>query len=84
MTTRDRIGSGASGTPVDLSKAISPGEFASECASIVSRHRGHRAHRLLDRLVTETLSSLGYSEGMAIFLSHVSPFHDERPTHDRP
>jgi hypothetical protein len=31
----------------------------------------------LDWLVTELLSSLGYGEGMAIFLAHAMPYHSE-------
>lgn len=54
---------------------ISPTDFAERCSAIVGQHSGHDAHHLLDRLVTETLSSLGYSEGMAIFLAHVGDYH---------
>lgn len=54
---------------------ISPTDFAEKCSAIVGQHSGHRAHQLLDQLVTETLSSLDYSEGMAIFLAHVGDYH---------
>ena len=65
----------ASDMPTASRQAISPTAFAARCSAIVSQHSGHQAHRLLDLLVTETLSSLGYSEGMAIFLAHVRDYH---------
>ena len=55
--------------------AISPGEFASACEEIVRRHGGDEAHRRLDHLVTRLLCSLGYSEGMQIFLTAVTSAH---------
>lgn len=75
MTAKALTGSAANDMPTASKGVISPDAFARECASIVSQHSGHRAHQLLDQLVTETLSSLGYSEGMAIFLAHVAEFH---------
>lgn len=62
-----------------LKPAASPSEFASACRAIVRQREGHEAHRLLDRLVTDLLSSLGYSEGMEIFLAKVTPFHSGEP-----
>lgn len=57
--------------------ALSPAAFAVACQQIVQQHEGHAAHRRLDRLVTELLSSLGYSAGMTIFIDHVRPYHDD-------
>ncbi|MFT4056733.1 MAG: hypothetical protein QM681_19670 [Novosphingobium sp.] len=57
-------------------KVASPEQFAAVCKQIVMQHDGHTAHHMLDRLVTDLLSSLGYSEGMAVFLAHVAPFHN--------
>jgi len=70
---------GQEGEPIltGSSAALSPEQFAAACREIVTRHEGHEAHRMLDRLVTNLLSSLGYSEGMAIFLAAVSPYHEE-------
>jgi hypothetical protein len=60
-----------------LNEALSPREFAAACQKIVERHSGDEAHRELDRLVTTLLNSLGYSEGMAIFLAAAAPAHIE-------
>lgn len=68
-------GPGGEPTPTALSAVISPAEFAAACHEIVKQHDGHAAHRELDRLVTGLLSSLGYGEGMAIFLAATSLFH---------
>lgn len=73
---------GAPDTPTASKQVISPTDFAARCSAIVGQHSGHRAHQLLDQLVTETLSSLGYSEGMTIFLAHVGDYHPEPPTLD--
>lgn len=71
--------SGQEGAPtsIALSAALSPAEFAAACTDIVTRHAGDAAHRELDALVTSLLSSIGYSEGMAIFMTHAAPFHKE-------
>jgi hypothetical protein len=63
-------------TSTVLKQVASPEQFAAACKQIVLQHDGHTAHHMLDRLVTDLLSSLGYSEGMAVFLGHVSPFHN--------
>ena len=62
---------------IDLREAISPAEFAIGCRDIVMRLEGHAAHKAIDALVTELLSSLGYGEGMDIFLAAVAPYHEE-------
>lgn len=64
-------------TSTGLSAAISPEQFAHACNEIVQRQSGDAAHRALDLLVTELLSSLGYGEGMAVFLAAVTPYHTE-------
>lgn len=60
-----------------LSGAISPEQFARDCNEIVQKLSGDAAHRALDRLVTELLTSLGYGEGMAVFIAAVAPYHAE-------
>jgi len=62
-------------TSIALSEALSPSEFAADCRALVTQHEGDAAHRMLDRLVTDLLSSLGYGEGMAIFIAAVAPYH---------
>lgn len=54
---------------------LSPAEFARSCRAIVENKSGDEAHHALDLLVTELLSSLGYGEGMAVFLDAVKPYH---------
>lgn len=68
---------GALPTLTNLNAAIGPVEFANICRTIVTQHEGHAAHRLLDREVTNLLSSLGYGEGMEIFLAHVGSYHTD-------
>lgn len=70
---------GQAGAPISIgSNAVpSPEQFAIACRQIVQRFEGDAAHRALDLLVTDLLNSLGYSEGMTIFLTHVAPYHDE-------
>ena len=53
-------------------------EFAKACADIVTNHSGHKAHQLLDRLVTGHLTNLGFGEGMELFMKHVSNQHGEQ------
>lgn len=53
---------------------LSPAEFAQECRAAAALG-GDKAHHALDRLVTEHLSSLGFSEGMEIFMENVTPAH---------
>lgn len=61
------------------SGAISPDQFALACNEIVQTQSGDAAHCALDRLVTELLTSLGYGEGMAVFIAAVAPYHSEVP-----
>lgn len=82
MTSKAITTPGALDTLTDSKPVISPTAFAERCSEIVGQHSGHQAHRLLDQLVTETLSSLGYYEGMTIFLAHVREHHPEPPTLD--
>lgn len=60
---------------IDLKEASSPDEFAAACRELVTQHEGDEAHRKLDALVTELLTSLGFGEGMAIFLDAVASKH---------
>jgi len=63
-------------TPINSKEAIGPEKFAEICRGIVTQHEGHEAHRMLDREVTNLLTSLGYGEGMEIFINHVGPYHN--------
>lgn len=63
--------------PTALRGVMAPEAFALACGYIVQTEEGHEAHRQLDQLVTSLLSSLGYGEGMAIFLVAVQPYHVE-------
>lgn len=56
---------------------MTPEQFSAACREIVRGHSGDAAHRQLDALVTELLSSLGYAEGMQIFLAAAAPYHEE-------
>lgn len=73
--TMATVGRAGEHTSTALSGVISPSEFATKCREIAQQHDGHAAHRALDELVTNLLSKLGYGEGMAIFIAHVSPYH---------
>jgi len=63
-------------TPTNSNEVIGPEKFAEICRGIVTLHEGHAAHRMLDQEVTRLLCNLGYSEGMAIFICHVLPYHE--------
>lgn len=77
-------GSGGALTLTGSNAVISPTEFAAACREIVQQHDGHAAHRMLDRLVTSLLTSLGYGDGMAIFIAAVGEFHPTpEPTDER-
>ena len=62
-------------TPTAWKPVMNPEAFALACGFIVATESGHEAHRQLDQLVTSLLSSLGYGEGMRIFLAAVGPYH---------
>ena len=64
-------------TPTSLDALLTPSDFAEVCQAIVETQGGNIAHRALDALVTELLTSLGYGEGMAIFVEAV---RDKHPT----
>ena len=63
--------------PTNSNEVIGPEKFAEICRGIVTQHEGHAAHRMLDQVVTNLLSSLGYGEGMEIFLAHVGSYHTD-------
>ena len=63
-----------------MRNALSPALFADACDFLVSQHSGDDLHRKLDALVTSLLTTLGYGEGMAIFIAHVSRCHAPAPT----
>lgn len=58
---------------------LEAGSFPRRVLSRVSRDRGenggHMAHRILDITVTELLTSLGYGDGMRVFINHVRNYH---------
>jgi len=76
-STSEIVGAAAPHTLTDLNKVILPDQFALACTEIVQRQSGDAAHRELDRLVTELLTSLGYGEGMTVFMAAVAPYHSE-------
>lgn len=63
-------------TSTALSEVLSPAQFSAACRTIVTQHSGHRAHQELDQLVTRHLRSLGFGEGMDIFLKAVAEAHE--------
>jgi hypothetical protein len=68
------------GPTLTASNAVmDPAAFAAACAYIVQTEEGHEAHRQLDQIVTSLLSSLGYGDGMAVFLAAVQPYHVKEP-----
>jgi hypothetical protein len=60
-----------------LSGASSPDRFAADCMKIVQEQHGHKAHRSLDLLTNQVLSSLGYGRGIEIFEAAVRDWHQE-------
>jgi nucleoside 2-deoxyribosyltransferase len=53
---------------------LSPVAFAQACRA-AAELGGDRAHHALDRLVTEHLHNLGFSEGMEVFMENVTAAH---------
>lgn len=58
---------------------LKPDAFADACRWIVRNHSDNEAHRMLDVLVTSLLTTLGFGEGMRVFLAHVSRHHADYP-----
>lgn len=54
---------------------LSAEQFAAECGKIVAKSSADKAHQKLDQLVTSLLCSLGFSEGMEIFMANVTSAH---------
>ena len=65
--------------PTAWNAVMTPEAFAAACNYIVKTEEGHEAHRQLDQIVTSLLSSLGYSDGMRVFLDAVQPYHVKEP-----
>ncbi len=61
---------------------MDPAAFAAACAYIVQTEPREEAHRQLDQLVTTLLYSLGYFEGMDIFLRAVGSIHSAKADSD--
>jgi len=51
---------------------------------IIQNHKGHEAHRHLDRITTELLLSLGYGEGIGIFCRAVQDWHHPQLSYPLP
>lgn len=64
--------------PTAWSEAISPAQFAAGCSWIMANKTGEAAHMAFDLLSNLALSSLGYSEGVALFLDGVKDWHEQR------
>lgn len=60
-----------------MRNALSPAVFAEACDFLVVNHSGDDLHRKLDALVTSLLTTLGYGEGMAVFMARVSRHHGD-------
>lgn len=80
MTARSKRPSatpGAAGepTPTVLNVVPTPEAFTKAVREIVRLHKGDVAHRVLDQVVSTLLTSLGYGEGMAVFLEAVESAH---------
>lgn len=78
-STLETSGQAGEPTPTALRAVMTPEAFAAACGYIVQTEEGHEAHRQLDQLVTSLLCSLGYGDGMAVFLAHVGPYHTVMP-----
>lgn len=61
---------------IALSGAPSPKQFERACRQIVQQHKGHQAHRQLDHLTNEVLSSFGYGDGLRVFMESSARFHE--------
>ena len=71
------IGVAARRMLIVLSGAISPDKFANDCMKIVQEQRGHQAHRSLDLLTNQVLTSFGYGKGIEIFEAAVRDWHQD-------
>jgi len=71
-------GEAAAPMPTAWSAAISPTQFAAGCSWIMANKHGEAAHMAFDLWSNLTLSSLGYSEGVAMFLDGVKCWHEQR------
>lgn len=72
VSTSEIGGLGEGPMPTPLSAA----DFAEACRNLVQQHSGHELHRKIDLLVTEQMRSLGFGEGMEIFMAHAIPYHE--------
>jgi hypothetical protein len=78
-STSETAGQAGALTSTAWNGVLSPHAFALACREIVTQHEGDRAHCELDALVTRLLFSLGYGEGMKVFLAHAAPAHTGAP-----
>lgn len=80
-STRSAVSPGVAATPTPTPSNVvpTPEAFAAGVRAILAQHKGDMAHRVLDAVVTTLLTSLGYGEGMAIFLEAVAGRHSMGP-----
>ena len=74
-TSAATAGAADAPTPNGLNVTPTPEAFTAAVRTVLAMHSGDTAHKVLDRLVTTLLTSLGYGEGMAIFLEAVRDRH---------
>lgn len=84
--TRPLATSGEAAAPMQtgLSVAISPAQFSERIAEITQTMQGHAAHRAADLAMSNTLRSLGYSDGVDAFEAAVRGWHDDAAPYPRP
>lgn len=56
---------------------LSADEFVAACQTLTEQFSGHELHLRMDWLVSDLLSSLGFGEGIAVFLKHAIPYHSK-------
>lgn len=57
-----------------------PDTFTGACRWTVATYDRETAHRMLDQVVTSLLCSLGYGEGMGVFLMAAGEMHTADPS----
>lgn len=64
--------------PTSWKAPIAAEQFAAGCSWIMANKQGEAAHMAFDLWSNLTLSSLGYFEGVAMFLDGVKCWHKQR------
>ncbi len=81
MTTRSTqclANRGADDPP--MLTAWSAESFAAECKKLTVELTGDALHKAMDQLCCDVLASLGFGEGVTLFLAAVNGQHEPRPT----